>query len=66
MEESKSERLEQMDSEAILARRELELNLNAWRACDVAIWCERWYLKAGHKRLGRILVDLAHKIKTGA
>jgi hypothetical protein len=27
----------------------------------VILWWNRWYLKAGHKRLGRTLVELAKK-----
>lgn len=55
--------LEQMDEDALEAREELELHLQAWQATDVAAWWKRWYTRAGHKRLGRILVDLARKFE---
>jgi hypothetical protein len=53
-----------MDSQAELARRELEANLDLWSSRAMILWWDRWYLKAGHKRLGRILVELA-KQKSG-
>lgn len=28
---------------------------------DVANWWKRWYMKAGHKRLGRIIIKYASK-----
>lgn len=51
----------QMDEAAQEARGELEQYLNEWRARDVAAWWHKWYMKAGHKRLGRVLVDIAKK-----
>jgi hypothetical protein len=41
----------------------LEQNIDAWNARALAAWWERWYLKAGHKRLGRALVEIAKKSK---
>ena len=34
-----------------------ELN-PGWTAQEVAQWWAKWYLKAGHKRLGRLLVTM--------
>lgn len=59
MDEEQNEKQKEMDAEAVRARGELEQNLDAWSARDVAAWWNRWYLKAGHKRLGRTLVDIA-------
>lgn len=50
--------LDQMDAAAFRARKELEQNLGVWKATDMIEWWDRWYLFAGHKRLGRTLVDL--------
>jgi hypothetical protein len=60
-----NEKQKEMDADAIRARTELEQNLDTWRARDLAIWWNRWYLKAGHKRLGRTLVDIAKKLEKG-
>ena len=59
--ETKEAALELMDSQAELARRELEENFDQWSGRAMILWWNRWYLKAGHKRLGRILVELAKK-----
>ena len=53
----------EMDAEAVRARRELEPNLERWSARELAEWWSRWYLKAGHKRLGRVLIELAKNKK---
>jgi hypothetical protein len=63
--EDKQAQLQQMDKDAAAAREELERQLNAWQAKDVALWWKRWYMKAGHKRLGRVLVDLSRKFEGG-
>jgi hypothetical protein len=52
-----------MEKNALLAREEFVRQLNVWRAKDVALWGKRWYMEAGYKRLGRILVDLSRKFK---
>ena len=53
----KSEQImKQMDEAAARAEEELQKNFGKWSAKDVAIWWMTWYLKAGHKRLGRALV----------
>jgi len=46
----------QFDEAAEKALAELREHMDAWSARDLAAWWARWYLKAGHKRLGRILV----------
>ena len=53
--------MKQMDEAAAQAKAELLQNAAAWGVGDVAAWWARWYLKAGHKRLGRELVALARK-----
>ena len=63
MDDDKQSQLKQMDADALEARKDLELHLAEWQAKDVAAWSKRWYMKAGHKRLGRILVDLAKKLE---
>jgi hypothetical protein len=55
------DQLRQMDSAADDAKKVLLEHLDQWSAKAVATWWSVWYLKAGHKRLGRILVDLARK-----
>jgi len=37
-----------------------ELN-PGWTAQEVAQWWAKWYPKAGHKRLGRLIVALTKK-----
>jgi hypothetical protein len=63
LDKDKQSRLEQMEKNALLAREEFVRQLNVWRAKDVALWGKHWYMKAGYKRLGRILVDLSRKFK---
>ena len=55
-------KLKQMDDEAALASEELKQNLAQWSAKDLIKWWSKWYLKAGHKRLGRLLVKLGKEI----
>jgi hypothetical protein len=47
-----------MDEAAEAALEELDQHFNEWSAKDLAGWWIKWYLKAGHKRLGRILVKM--------
>ena len=47
-----------MDEAAQEASKELLTNIASWTATDVAEWWNRWYMKAGHKRLGRVMVAL--------
>jgi len=55
--------MKQMDEAAEQARIELDSNIDHLTARDVAAWWVKWYMKAGHKRLGRILVGLGRKKK---
>ncbi len=48
-----------MDEAAKEARDELTKNIKSWTAQDLATWWSTWYMRTGHKRLGRILVELA-------
>jgi len=47
-----------MDAAASEAEQDLE-NLTGEAVVSVAQWFAKWYLKAGHKRLGRILVKIS-------
>jgi hypothetical protein len=51
--------MKQMDEAAEKALAKIEKYLEAWAARDLVKWWAGWYLKAGHKRLGRILVGLS-------
>jgi hypothetical protein len=53
---AQDEGLQQMDEAAEHAAHELVEAIDRWTARDVVGWWTKWYLKAGHKRLGRILV----------
>jgi hypothetical protein len=48
-----------MDEAAQAAYAELKENLDSWSANDLIGWWAKWYLKAGHKRLGRTLVAIS-------
>lgn len=54
---SADEQMEAMDAAAFLARQELEQMVKEDPAMvkKMAAWWNKWYLKAGHKRLGRVL-----------
>ena len=59
---SKDNDLKQMDEDAKLAREEFESLLSGNSLDDGTIkvlsnWWEKWFLKAGHKRLAYILMD---------
>lgn len=53
---AQDEGLQQMDEAAEQAALELVEAIDRWTAHDVVGWWSKWYLKAGHKRLGRILL----------
>lgn len=53
------EQLRAMDHEADAALEELVKHLDEWNARDVIKWWANWYMKAGHKRLGRKLVQIS-------
>lgn len=55
------EQMREMDNAAGDAKKELIEHLDEWKATDVGKWMAAWYMKAGYKRLGRILVELAKK-----
>lgn len=46
----------EMDDAANKARRELDRNWEKWTAHDVAVWWKKWYSRAGHNRLARVLI----------
>lgn len=46
---------EEMDAAADIAETELG-DGHDYTMADLAIWWNRWYLDAGHKRLGRIIL----------
>ncbi|MFA6599814.1 MAG: hypothetical protein WC352_07495 [Candidatus Omnitrophota bacterium] len=54
-------KMKQMDEAAEAAKKELHKSFADWTARDIVAWWSRWYLKAGHKRLGRTLVALGKK-----
>ena len=55
------EMMKQMDEAAEQAAVELDKNVDNWSAKDIISWWSRWYMKAGHKRLGRLLVARGKK-----
>lgn len=52
------EALQEMDDAAKAAEKELLEHFDQWSARVLAEWWNKWYVKAGHKRLGRILLNL--------
>ena len=54
---------EEMDNATIEAMKEFDANKDDWSAVALIKWMEKWYLKAGWKRLGRALVDSTKKKK---
>jgi len=56
--EEKENNMPEMDLAAEEAAQELNLS---WTAQELAQWWAKWYLKAGHKRLGRLIVVMAKK-----
>jgi hypothetical protein len=48
--------MKEMDEAAVLAATEFNKEFANWSARDVIAWWAKWYLKAGHKRLGRMMV----------
>ena len=60
MSEDKGAVLAEMDAAAEEAEKELStLDQEAVKA--VAVWWSKWFMKAGHKRLGRLMVKIAKK-----
>jgi len=58
MADSKSFNPADMDAAAEEAKKDLE-NLTEEAVLSMASWWRKWYFKAGHKRLGRLLVTIA-------
>ena len=56
------EMMKQMDEAAAQAEAELVKNVAGWSAKDLIGWWARSYMKAGHKRLGRVLVAQNKKL----
>ena len=56
---STEEIMKDMNEAAVHAAAEFNKDYVNWSARDVVVWWAKWYLKAGHKRLGRILVAKA-------
>jgi hypothetical protein len=54
--EEKENSMPEMDTAAQDAAKELDFS---WTTVQVAQWWAKWYLKAGHKRLGRVLMGRA-------
>jgi len=59
---------DRMDANAVLAEQELSQALVDDQLLAPGIdyiinWHQRWYIKAGHKRLGRMLVGMAKEQK---
>jgi ribosomal protein S27AE len=57
-----SETLAEMDAAAVEAEKELQ-GLNYTSVHEMAAWWLKWFMKAGHKRLGRMLVKIAREDK---
>ena len=51
--------IEDMDNATKEAEAELAKTVSGEAVAQVAEWFAKWYLKAGHKRLGRLLVKIA-------
>ena len=51
-----------MDNAAALAHQDLD-KLNSTHVASIANWYHRWYMEAGHKRLGRILASIGKEIR---
>ena len=49
----------EMDDAARHARQEFQQNWKTWTVKQLAVWWQSKYLSVGHKRLGRILMDVA-------
>ncbi len=60
MSDEKSTVLAEMDAAAGEAGKDLT-TLDQAAVEIVAAWWSKWYMKAGHKRLGRIMVKVAKK-----
>ena len=60
------EQVNEMDVAAQQAQEELKANFETWSAKDMGAWWGRNFLKAGHKRLGRVLVAVSKEAAKAA
>ena len=60
MSDEKGTVLAEMDAAAGEAEKDLK-TIDQATVKTIAAWWLKWYMKAGHKRLGRIMVKLAKK-----
>ncbi|HKM50044.1 MAG: hypothetical protein ABSD41_01890 [Candidatus Bathyarchaeia archaeon] len=60
MSDEKGTVLAEMDAAAGEAEKDLN-TIDQAAVETIAAWWLKWYMKAGHKRLGRIMVKLAKK-----
>jgi len=60
MSDEKDTVLAEMDAAAKEAEKDLA-TLDQAAVQTIAAWWSKWYLKAGHKRLGRVMVKLSKK-----
>ncbi|MGA2783419.1 MAG: hypothetical protein ABSF09_01790 [Candidatus Bathyarchaeia archaeon] len=60
MSDEKGTVLAEMDAAAGEAEKDLK-TIDQAAVETIAAWWLKWYMKAGHKRLGRIMVKLAKK-----
>lgn len=52
----------EMDAAAEIAAHELNEKIETMSATDLVTWWAKNYMKSGHKRLGRVLVDTYKRI----
>jgi hypothetical protein len=60
MSDEKGTVLAEMDAAAREAEKDLA-TLDQAAVETIAVWWLKWYMKAGHKRLGRMMVKVAKK-----
>jgi hypothetical protein len=58
----KAQTMAKMEADAVAAKADLDIktiNASGDGVKGVANWMKRWYLRAGYKRLSRILIEVA-------
>jgi len=58
----KEQVMQSMEADAVAAKADLDIkaaNASGDATKYIANWMKKWYLKAGYKRLSRILIELA-------
>ena len=55
-----TEEIEKFHTEA---HNELIENFYEWKINDLMDWWQKWYMKIGHRRLGRMLVQLERETR---